>query len=100
MGRKEKEKTATHGEGFGVSYLGRERTCSYGVLSVSSASTRHDWSVSGTRNGGWYSNAVTMPEPKLCFWCRNQTTAETPTIATTLRMTRAESTALGSEGDD
>lgn len=69
------------------------------MLSVSSASTRQDWSVSRTRNGGWYSNPVRMVEPRLCFWCRNQITAETPMIATTLKMTRADSRALGSEKD-
>lgn len=41
---------------------------SYGTLSVSSASTRQVWSGSRTRNGGWYSKAVKMLEPRLCFW--------------------------------
>lgn len=67
------------------------------MSSVSSASTRQDSSVSGTRNGGWYSNAVKMGEPEFCFWCTNQIPAETPTTATTLRMTRVESSALGSK---
>ena len=71
----------------------------YGTLSFSSASTRPDWSVSRTRNGGWYSNAVKRVAPRLCFWCRNQITAETPMTPTTLRMTRADSSALGSEED-
>lgn len=77
----------------------RESQFFYGTLSVSSASTRQDWSVSRTRNGGWYSNAVKMVEPRLFFWCRNQITAEIPMIATTLRMTRADSNALGPEED-
>lgn len=69
----------------------------YGPWLVSSSSTRQEWSVSRTRNGGWYSNAVKMEEPPLCFWCQNQITTETPIIATTLRMTRAVTNTLGSE---
>lgn len=69
----------------------------YGPSLVSSSSTRQEWSVSRTRNGGWYSNAVKMEDPTLCFWCQNQITTETPTIATTLRMTRTDTNTLGSE---
>lgn len=71
----------------------------YGTLSVSSASTKQDWSVSRTRNGGWYSNAVKIVEPGFFLCWKNQITAETPKIATTLRMTRADSSALDSEGN-
>lgn len=70
---------------------------SYGMLSASSASTRQDWSGSRTRNGGWYSKAVKMFEPRFCFWYRNQIPAETPTTVITLRMTRMDSTGLGAE---
>lgn len=70
---------------------------SYGTLSASSASTRQDWSGSRTRNGGWYSKAVKMLEPRFCFWYRNQIPAETPTTVITLRMTRMDSMGLGSE---
>lgn len=70
----------------------------YGTLSVSSASTRQDWSLSRTRNGGWYSNAERMPEPRLwCFCCRNQMTTEIPMMVTTLSITRADTSAFGSE---
>lgn len=70
---------------------------SYGSLSASSPSTRQDWSASRTRNGGWYSKAVKMLEPRFCFWYRNQIPAETPTTVMTLRMTRMVSTGLGAE---
>lgn len=72
---------------------------SYGALSVSSASTRQERSSSRTRNGGWYSNAVSIGKPGLFLWCRNQITAETPMIATTVRMTMAVSSALGPWGE-
>lgn len=73
------------------------RASSYGTLTSSSPSTRQDWSGSRTRNGGWYSKAVKMLEPRLCFWYRNQIPAETPTTVITLRMTRMDSTGLGAE---
>lgn len=80
----------------GLVLPGREIPFSYGTLSVSSDSTRQERSVSRTRNGGWYSNAASILEPGLCLWCTTHTTAETPMIATTLRMTRPDSSALDS----
>lgn len=72
--------------------------CFYGALSVSSASTRQDWSGSRTRNGGWYSNAVKTKEPGFLLWWTNQMKAETPRMTTTLRITRPDTRALGSAG--
>lgn len=70
---------------------------SYGTLSVSSSSTRQDRSFSRTRNGGWYSKNVKTFEPGFCFWYRNQIPVDIPTMTITLRTTRMDSTALGSE---
>lgn len=77
-----------------------ERAKFYGVLSVSSASTRQDWSVSRTRNGGWYSNAVKTKEPGFLLWWMNQMTAETAKMSSTLIMTRPDTSALGSAGNN